>query len=251
MKCSIRKVFLAKVVLISMLLINLNSCDGTMGKPKKNTNVNEHSYNSDDDKKINVPPTPVKEATNDNMLSGADTRDIWQEPLKVIRQLGNLEGKTLADIGAGPFGYFTFPLAGKTNLSKVLAIDIDSSAINFIEKGKAMIPTELGDKIETRLVTPVNAKLKPGEADIVLIVNTSSYFDDRVAYFSHLKEGIAKDGRLIIIDFKMKQGPFGPPLNSRIPLGVMEQELTEAGYAKIVSDDTTLDHQYIVIAKKD
>lgn len=252
MKQSMPSVGLVNWVVIILILFSFQSCDNSMGSAQKDRNVNTHTYNSDSAKNINVPPIPVKDnlENNDNLISAPNTRDIWQEPLKVIKQLGNLEGKTLADIGAGPFGYFTFPLAGKTNLAKVLAIDIDTSAINFIEKGRQHIPEEFGSKIETRLVTPDNAKLKEEEADIVLIVNTSSYFDDRIAYFSHLKNGISAEGRLVIIDFKMKQGPFGPPLNSRIPLGVMEQELTEAGYSRIISDDTTLKYQYMVIAMK-
>ena len=237
------------IFLFSLLFFQV-SCDNSLGKPKKNASINTHNYTSEP-VNTTTPQAEEEEKINGDLPVRSETRDIWQEPLKVIKQLGDLEGKTLADIGAGPFGYFTFPLAGKTKLSKVLAIDIDTSAINFIEKGKTMIPKEFADKIETRLVTPDNARLKKGEADIVLIVNTSSYFDDRVAYFKNLKEGIAANGRLVIIDFKMKRGPHGPPLNSRIPLGVMEQELAEAGYTQIFSDDTTLQYQYIVIATQD
>ena len=49
------------------------------------------------------------------------TRAQWQKPDEVIASLGPLDGKTVADIGAGT-GYFAFPIAKKA--AKVMAIDI-------------------------------------------------------------------------------------------------------------------------------
>ncbi len=65
----------------------------------------------------------------------------WQKPDEVIASLGSLEGKTVADIGAGS-GYFTFPLAKKA--AKVIAIDIDQRFLDYIEQKKRtqkMAPT--------------------------------------------------------------------------------------------------------------
>ena len=44
-----------------------------------------------------------------------------------------LDGKTVADIGAGT-GYFAFPLAKKA--AKVIAIDIDQRFLDYIEQRK-------------------------------------------------------------------------------------------------------------------
>ncbi len=51
----------------------------------------------------------------------------WQKPEWVIEQLGDLTGKTVADIGAGT-GYFAFRIARKAK--KVIAIDIDERFLN-------------------------------------------------------------------------------------------------------------------------
>src|SRR5256885_9385708 len=50
------------------------------------------------------------------------SRAQWQKPDEIIAGLDPLDGKTVADIGAGT-GYFAFPIAKKA--AKVIAIDID------------------------------------------------------------------------------------------------------------------------------
>src|SRR5579864_911511 len=57
----------------------------------------------------------------------------WQKPEKVIASLGTLDGKTVADIGAGT-GYFAFPIAKEA--AKVIAIDIDQRFLDYIEHKK-------------------------------------------------------------------------------------------------------------------
>ena len=49
-------------------------------------------------------------------------RNQWQQPDKVLTSLGELNGKTIVDIGAGT-GYFAFRLLEKG--AKVIAVDID------------------------------------------------------------------------------------------------------------------------------
>ena len=55
-------------------------------------------------------------------------RVAWQKPRLIIGLFGSdLKDKIIADIGAGPTGFFTFELAQQG--AKVLAIDIDHSAL--------------------------------------------------------------------------------------------------------------------------
>ena len=57
-------------------------------------------------------------------------RIVWQKPEEVVRLLGDISDKTIADIGAGS-GYFTFRFALKAK--KVIAIDIDPTMIKLME----------------------------------------------------------------------------------------------------------------------
>lgn len=174
-------------------------------------------------------------------------RVIWQKPDLVIKQLGDVEGKVVADLGAGT-GYFSRRIAYKG--AKVIAIDIDPKAIQWMEEQKARFPAELQDRLVIRLAEPNDPKLKANEVDIVLLVNTYSYIVDRVPYFTRLKNAIHPGGHIVIIDFKKKETPFGPAIEERVDIKTVEQELIAAGYTILVTDESSLDYQYIIKAQK-
>ena len=188
---------------------------------------------------------------SDEDIYASKNRDLWQQPQTIINYLGNLKGKTLADIGAGPNGYFTFIIATRTNVKKVIAIDIDEKALKYIDDYKQKLSDNQKEKIETRLVSPTNPQLKEGEVDFILVSNTLTYIDDRLDYLKKLRKGLSKNGQILIIDSKMKKLPkIFPSRKYRMPLYQMEEIIEEAGFTHILSDDLALNYQYIVLAKK-
>jgi 2-polyprenyl-3-methyl-5-hydroxy-6-metoxy-1,4-benzoquinol methylase len=174
-------------------------------------------------------------------------RVIWQKPDLVIKQLGDVEGKVVADLGAGT-GYFSRRIAYKG--ATVIAIDIDPKAIQWMEEQKSRFPVELQDRLVIRLAEPDDPKLKTNEVNIVLLVNTYSYIQNRVPYFSKLKNSIQPGGHVVIIDFKKKETPFGPALEERVDVKTVEQELVSAGYTILATDESSLDYQYIIKAQR-
>ncbi|HET7377760.1 MAG TPA: methyltransferase [Anaerolineae bacterium] len=160
----------------------------------------------------------------------------WQKPAEVIASLGPLNGKIVADIGAGT-GYFAFPLAKKA--AKVIAIDIDHKKQT----------QQIGANIEMRLTAPDAPGLKPGEADVVLIVDTFHHIENRIEYLKKLKELLAKGGMLMIVDFKKQNPPPGPPVEIRLTHEQVESELKSAGFAVASTDRDLLPYQYIIKAK--
>ena len=168
----------------------------------------------------------------------------WQKPDEVIASLGSLEGKTVADIGAGS-GYFTFPLAKKA--AKVIAIDIDQRFLDYIEQRKRT--QKVGANIETRITAPDSPGLKPGEADLVLIVDTFHHIENRIDYLKKLKKDLAKGGVLVIVDYKKKNTPPGPPVELRIAQEQVESELKSAGFTIVSSDRDLLPYQYVIKAQ--
>lgn len=175
-------------------------------------------------------------------------RGIWQKPDLIIEYLGDTHGKTIADIGAGT-GFLTRKLVDK--VGKVIAIDIDPRFITYLDSIRTQeIPVELQDRLEPRLGKPDNPNLQPQEVDAVIIVNTYMYIENRIAYLKTLMEGMSDGSKLLIIDFKKKQTSIGPPQEIRTPLYKVEQELKEAGFEEVNTNDSVLDYQYIVVAKK-
>lgn len=201
----------------------------------------------------NMPVEPPDTATAGSTFSNeareyeSADRVIWQKPDLVIQQLGDVDGKVVADLGAGT-GYFSRRIAYKG--ARVIAIDIDPRAIQWMEEQKARFPVELQDRLIIRQADESDPKLKPAEVDIVLLVNTYSYIQNRVAYFNRLKDAIRPGGFILIIDFKKRDTPFGPPLEERIDVADVEAELRSAGYSLLKVDEEALEYQYIIKAAK-
>ncbi len=175
-------------------------------------------------------------------------RTSWQKPEIIVGMMGDLTGKTVADIGAGT-GYFSFRMIH--DAAKVIAIDIDTSMIQLIEAFKSTMSSSLQDKLETRLALPDDPLLKKGEADIYLIVNTVAYLDRR-AYFTNLRSLMKPGDILMIVDYKVRRLPIeAPPYDERVMIHLLEEDLLEAGFNEVYVDDTSLDFQYVVVGALD
>lgn len=178
-----------------------------------------------------------------------DDRIGWQKPDRVIKMLGDLEGESVADIGAGT-GYFAFRLALKAD--KVIALDIDPNMIQLMDAFEADLPEDIQNKFETRMAGENDANLTEDEVDNIVIINTIAFIGNKRKYLQGLKKGLKKGGKLMIVDYKMKRLAIdGPELSNRVPHYEIENLLSDAGYSIIQSDDTTLDYQYIVVGKYD
>lgn len=196
---------------------------------------------------------PVKaENTDANFEQLADDKEskdraIWQKPEMVISMLGDLKGKTVADIGAGT-GYFAFRLLPKAE--KVVALDIDERFIAFMDSMKLRLPEKYRSRFEPRLTQPDNPQLQPNEADAVIIVNTYGYIGNRTAYLRKVWLGMSPGAKLLIIDFKKNKLPVGPPDQFKVASSQVERELVSVGFDVEKNDRETLDYQYIILATK-
>lgn len=171
-------------------------------------------------------------------------RTDWQNPETVLQAMGNLNSKTVADIGAGA-GYFSFKLARLAD--KVIALDIDPNALEYINEQKEIVGN-WADNIETRLTPPDVPNLLPNETDAVLVVNTFCFIPQQQTYFERLKVGMKPNAELVIVDFKKGEIPVGPSDDRKMDASEVRSILRKAGYRKIDIDDKSLKYQYIIKA---
>ncbi len=177
--------------------------------------------------------------TRDTMLIQTDTlvddpgvtyedpdRTTWQNPSLVIDKLGNLKGKTVADIGAGT-GYFSFRLAREG--ARVIAIDIEQEYLDYIDKRQ-----------EESIVASGNYPL----------VNTYTYLNDPVDYLTKVKKGMAETGMITIVDYKDAKNPVVNNATILVAPERVADELKQAGFSNVVIDRNSLQYQYIITAKK-
>jgi predicted methyltransferase len=164
-------------------------------------------------------------------------RDEWQQPARVIADLGLARGAKVADLGAGG-GYFTFPLAeavGPQGL--VYAVDIDEGMNAFVvrearERGLANVRTVLATTDDPRLTEPV---------DLFFTSNTYHHLAERTAYFRGVRERhLAPGGRVAIIEFR-------PNVTSHATeRETIESEMSAAGFRLVKSFDY-LERQHFLL----
>ncbi|MCC6459859.1 MAG: class I SAM-dependent methyltransferase [Saprospiraceae bacterium] len=185
----------------------------------------------------------------ENLVADYESKDrvIWQKPGMVISILGELDGKTVADIGAGT-GYFAFRLVPRAK--KVIGVDIDPRFISFMDSVKVRLPVQYQARFETRLAKTDDPMLKPEEADVAIFVNTYAYISNREQYLKTLAKGLTTGAQVLIIDFKKNSLPVGPSDNFKVSLSQVEKELAAAGFEVANADNEALDYQYIVLATK-
>ncbi len=195
------------------------------------------------EKAASITPTPTQPATSANApppLVDTD-RQLTDTLFKVM---GGVSGKTVADLFAGD-GSYTFKLleAG----ARVIAIETDQASLKAIEV-KAQ---ELGygpDKLVTRLVKEGEPGITTGEVDRALCTRTYLTIQDRVVFFSRVKAGLAAKGQLIIVDFLQEHTPMGPPMELRVNVEQIMDELEPCGFTDIGGYTKKIPYRFIVQA---
>ena len=146
-------------------------------------------------------------------------RDKWQQPDRVVGDLGLKEGSTVADIGCGS-GYFTF------RLSKIVGEKGKVFATEISEKGLKSINTKVKKAKITNIQTiksdPNKTKLAPCSIDAAIIVNVLHHAKvaDRPALVKDIAAALKPGGSFFILDWRVKAA-VKHDINHRVPREVL------------------------------
>lgn len=175
-------------------------------------------------------------------------REYWQNPDLVVDKLGDIEGKTVADIGVGT-GYFAFKIANRAE--RVIAIDVEAKFLEYIEERKFELGSRnLSSKIETRLCEVDDPNMFEQESDLALLIDTYHFIDNRIEYLQKIWKGLKSNGDLLLVDYKQGDLPIGPPNEVKVDRSSALKELETAGFSITEVDTTSLQFQYIIKATK-
>lgn len=171
-------------------------------------------------------------------------RETWQKPDAVVASLGDLQGKTVMDIGSGT-GYFSFRLARAG--ANVICADVDDRFLDYIQERikKDNLPA---GQMQVRKVPYESSTLKPAEVDIALIVDTYHHIENRIDYFTEVRRGLKTGGKLVVVDFKKMDAPVGPPVDIKMSEDQIVAELVRAGFSGFRINRDLLPYQYVIEA---
>ncbi len=141
------------------------------------------------------------------------TRRKWYNPEEILKDAGLGPGMVFIDVGSGE-GFFTLlaaKIVGESGL--VYAVDSDSEAVE-----------RLKTKAEEKHLKNIRAKSGMAEttvfctscADFVFYSMVLHDFSDTIQVLRNAKKMLKPTGKLIDLDWKKQQMPFGPPFNIRL-----------------------------------
>jgi ubiquinone/menaquinone biosynthesis C-methylase UbiE len=171
------------------------------------------------------------------------TRRSWYNPDAILKDLD--AGMVFMDIGCGE-GFFTILAAKKVGeTGKVYAVDIDASAVEKVKykaqaAGLKNITAKVGRAEDTVFCTKC--------ADFVFSSMDLHDFDDPAKVLKNAKQMLKPTGRLIDLDWKKQEMPFGPPVAIRFSEEKASELMESAGFTVAKVKDAGPYH-YIVTAK--
>ncbi len=170
-------------------------------------------------------------------------RDVWQKPDEILNTLGVKKGQTVADIGAGS-GYLMAKLSERVGTTgTVYAEDIQQEMLDYMCKRL----TEEGIKNVTLILgTMDDPKLSPNSLDLVILLSTYHEITRPVDFVKKIKLALKPKGILAILEFS-DESPIGPPVQVRLPVDLVINELKQAGFTLSQRHTFILPYQYFLI----
>ncbi|MBT0160028.1 class I SAM-dependent methyltransferase [Candidatus Bathyarchaeota archaeon A05DMB-2] len=169
----------------------------------------------------------------------------WHTPENTLKSVGLRPGMVFMDIGCG-YGFFTIPAAEQVGENgRVYAVDADAEAVEAVkrkaaEKGLRNIVVKAAEAEETIFCDAC--------ADMVFFSIVLHDFRDPAKVLSNAKRMIKPYGKLVNLDWKKKQMPYGPPLHIRFSVEHAQALIEQAGF-RVESVREAGSNFYLVTAK--
>ncbi|MBU1167782.1 class I SAM-dependent methyltransferase [Patescibacteria group bacterium] len=175
----------------------------------------------------------------DNFAKTLPQKKEFVNPLDVIKQTHLGPNMIVADLGCGS-GYLSFAAAKIINPEGlVYAVDIRTEAISSIESQKRLFGERNIKTLRADLSEKKSTGLSSGSVDLVILATIVFQLPDKKSLFEEAKRIVKDKGEIVILDWKKKDSPIGPPVRERISQKSMERLLTEENLVvtrNIVSD---------------
>ncbi len=201
---------------------------------------------------LEPPPYGVEEENAEVFVDSMEVggRELYAAREAVLAAAKIPAGARVADIGAGT-GLYSLMFAGAAGeTGTVYAIDIEPRFLKLINQRAAdldhkNVVSVLGR--ETDITLPANS------VDVAFIADTYHYFTDRAAIMATVRDALADNGRLIILDYNLTADNAGDALHGHVRFGKagLVNEIRAFGF-ELVEEPAVLGLKdfYMVVFKK-
>uniref|UniRef100_A0A832M3W9 Class I SAM-dependent methyltransferase n=1 Tax=Oscillatoriales cyanobacterium SpSt-402 TaxID=2282168 RepID=A0A832M3W9_9CYAN len=126
------------------------------------------------------------------------SRELEEQPQKLIPQLGLKPTDVVADIGAGT-GYFSFRIAPLVPAGKVLAVDVQPELIEILEY---LQQEKQLSNVEPVLGTVNNPNLLPSSVDLAIMVDAYHEFEYPREMMIAIARSLKPNGRVVLVEYR-------------------------------------------------
>lgn len=168
------------------------------------------------------------------------------KPKTILERAGIREGMKVADMGCGAQGHFVFPaaeLVGKSG--KVWAVDILKSALNAIESRARYENASNVEPLWSDIEIYKGTKIPDASLDIVMLVNNLP----KDAMMKEAVRLVKSGGKLLVVDWKVTDTPFGPPSVKRRAPNDIKTDIARFGL-KLVDEFEAGQYHYGLVFMK-
>jgi ubiquinone/menaquinone biosynthesis C-methylase UbiE len=173
-------------------------------------------------------------------------RERWQKPASVVRALALRPGQVVLELGPGP-GFFTARLARAVGpRGHVYAVDPEPAVLEIL---RGRLTTARVRNVTPVLGRPDDPCVGARSCDLALIVNVYHHVSERVAWLRRVAQALVPRGRLVNVDWAVRETPHGPPLAHRVPPQAFLRDARRAGFTG-VAEHAFLPYQYFFVLRR-
>jgi tRNA A58 N-methylase Trm61 len=185
--------------------------------------------------------------------TGAAQEDVAADAAHVIEALAAQPGSVIADIGAGPEGLLTLPLARLVGAGgRIYATELDAKALASLRQ--TVQKAELAN-IEIIEGDPSRTNLPPNCCDGILLRYVYHHFADPPVMNASLRQTLKPGGRLAIIEFPPDGPEAATPADRAggkthgVTAETVGRELQQAGFELVTSEKRSGGSFFFVVRK--
>jgi len=148
----------------------------------------------------------------------------------ILSRLGIAAQQHVAELGCGNFGFFVFPLARLVGRQgKVYAVDILKSTLAEIEREAKKNNLPQVAPVWSDLEIFKATKIETSSLDSALLVNIMHQSEKKVEILREAVRLLKRGGKLLIVEWKNIDLPFGPDPERRVKLESLKAAVPKIG----------------------
>lgn len=169
------------------------------------------------------------------------------KPLEVLDRLELRPGMRVADLGCGA-GFFTLAAAQVVGeKGGVYAVDIQQSALSAVEdKAHLQGYEDIIHLVWADLEVYGSTKIDDGSIDLTIVVDVLFQNDKTQNILKEAQRMTSKKGKILVIEWRLKDLPFGPLPDDRISSHKVKSFAQKVGLKLVDSWDPSPYHYALV-----